>query len=519
MSRMIDTANIRVGARNFYAAAHEMHGNAKHLDHIYQNLSSGQNGWKGEGAEAFQTVNHQMRDDCYAAARAFERTSSVLSTLAGMFDQVNQLRQQADHLDRQIDSLESHLWGAEETRRSSLRSVITQLRHRKFSLEHEADSLEYRAHSAASSQFQQIEAMANRLHYGPGGPAHAEEGGLIDKAKNSLGGLWDSAKEAVDEIGDKAEEFGDFLEAKAGDLEHFVEEKMDEWLDDEMEYYARIAWGNFGDFAEGAVCSFANNMTYGLFEEYLLDDDPSRGQAYFLGRIGGDAAAGAVGAALTEVGFGAASGGGSTAVAALAGGPAGWVVSGGALVVAGVGVAGMAYGGGVVLHSAAQASKDWDLLMRAQGSSPNGGSGRTYQADQVRKIEDDFLDRSEAGKGHLLEKHIGQRNEDLIKRASQEGVDATTFTDKQTAIKATKENIRKNADKISDWLNNMEAEPRLMIEVSHSFEVGKGVATKNSGSTAAKQITYGLNSSKVILIKDSTMAEGFRVLTGFPVIK
>ncbi|WP_323372978.1 HNH/ENDO VII family nuclease [Tumebacillus lacus] len=377
MSRMIDTANIRVGARNFYAAAHEMHGNAKHLDHIYQNLSSGQNGWKGEGAEAFQTVNNQMRDDCYAAARAFERTSSVLSTLAGMFDQVNQLRQQADHLDRQIDSLESQLWGAEETRRSSLRSEITQLRHRKSSLEHEADSLEYRAHSAASSQFQQIEAMANRLHYGPGGSAHAEEGGLIDKTKNFLGGLWDSAKEAVDEIGDKAEEFGDFLEAKAGDLEHFVEEKMDEWLDDEMEYYARIAWGNFGDFAEGAVCSFANNMTYGLFEEYLLDDDPSRGQAYFLGRIGGDAAAGAVGAALTEVGFGAASGGGSTAVAALAGGPAGWVVSGGALVVAGVGVAGMAYGGGVALHSAAQASKDWDLLMRAQGSGggKSGGNG------------------------------------------------------------------------------------------------------------------------------------------------
>lgn len=84
MSRMIDTANIRAGARNFNAAAQELHGNAKRMDQIYQNLSSGQNGWKGEGAEAFQMVNNQMWDDCNAAASAFERTSSVLNTLAGM---------------------------------------------------------------------------------------------------------------------------------------------------------------------------------------------------------------------------------------------------------------------------------------------------------------------------------------------------------------------------------------------------------------------------------------------------
>lgn len=176
---------------------------------------------------------------------------------------------------------------------------------------------------------------------------------MFDEAKKFLGGLWDTAKEAADEIGDKVEEFGEFLDAKAGELEHIVEETIDELIDDQMEYYAGIAWGNFGDFAEGAVCSFANNMTYGLFEDYLLDDDPSRGQAYFLGRIGG----------------------GATAAVGLAGGPAGWVVSGGALAVAGVGVAGAAYGGGVVLRSAAQASKDWDLLMRAQGSGGGGSSG------------------------------------------------------------------------------------------------------------------------------------------------
>lgn len=365
MSRMIDTANIRAGARNFSAAAHELHGNAKRLDQVYQNLSSGQYGWKGEGAEAFQTVNNQMRDDCYAAANAFERTSSVLNTLAGMFDQVNHLRQQADYFDRQIDSLESQLWSAEETRKASLRSEITQLRHRKSSLEHDADQLEYRAHAAASSQFHQIEAMANRLHYGPAGSAHAEEGGLFEKAKKFLGGLWDSAKEAADEIGDKVEEFGEFLEAKAGEVEHFVEEKMDEWLDDEFEYYARIAWGNFGDFAEGAVCAYVNNMTFGLFEEQLLDDE-GQTSAYYLGRIVGDAAAAGTGAEMVNVGAGAVAGGlGEAAISASGVVSAPLAVPG--LAVAAAGGVAAAYGAGVSAKAVESGVKDWQLFQKSLG--------------------------------------------------------------------------------------------------------------------------------------------------------
>ncbi|MGG3919906.1 RNase A-like domain-containing protein [Parageobacillus thermoglucosidasius] len=74
--------------------------------------------------------------------------------------------------------------------------------------------------------------------------------------------------------------------------------------------------------------------------------------------------------------------------------------------------------------------------------------------DLIRKIDVDFLDRMEAAGGHTLDRHVSKTNEELIKRAIQEDVEAaTTFTNKQIAIKAIQENLRKNADDIAKWLN------------------------------------------------------------------
>ncbi|SMD03908.1 Haemagluttinin repeat-containing protein [Sporomusa malonica] len=135
------------------------------------------------------------------------------------------------------------------------------------------------------------------------------------------------------------------------------------------------------------------------------------------------------------------------------------------------------------------------------------------KADTIRKVGNDILDQMEAAGGHTLERHVAQTNEELIKRAIQEDVEAaTSFTDKSTATKAIQENLRKNADDIAKWLNESDT-GRAIFDVSNSFPVGKGVLQDS------KHVIYDLGISRVVLVRDASQELGFRVLTGFPVIK
>jgi len=141
------------------------------------------------------------------------------------------------------------------------------------------------------------------------------------------------------------------------------------------------------------------------------------------------------------------------------------------------------------------------------------GSGNIVTPDTIRKVDNNILDRMETAGGHTLDRHVSKTNEELIKRAIQEDVEAaTSFTDKSTAIKSIQENLRKNADEIAKWLNESDT-GRKIFDVSHKNPVGKGVLEDK------KQVIYGLTDSRVVLIRDSTQELGFRILTGFPIVK
>ncbi|GAJ39822.1 RNase A-like domain-containing protein, partial [Saccharococcus caldoxylosilyticus] len=133
--------------------------------------------------------------------------------------------------------------------------------------------------------------------------------------------------------------------------------------------------------------------------------------------------------------------------------------------------------------------------------------------DLIRKIDVDFLDRMEAAGGHTIDRRVSKTNEELIKRAIQEDAEAaTTFTNKQIAIKAIQENLRKNADDIAKWLNESDT-GRKIFDVSHNHPIGKGVLRDK------KHVVYNLTNSRVVLIRDSTQELGFRILTAFPIVK
>ena len=139
------------------------------------------------------------------------------------------------------------------------------------------------------------------------------------------------------------------------------------------------------------------------------------------------------------------------------------------------------------------------------GTSPN----------EIRKIDDDIIDVMDANGGHIQQKHVGKSNEFLLRRAAQENTAATSFLDKRTAIDTVQQNIRQNADIISDWLNNPNANGFLTIDGIHKYSIGYGVNV-NSYGTVAKNVTYGLTNSKIFMVKDLSMPNGYRIITAYP---
>ncbi|MEY8351688.1 RNase A-like domain-containing protein, partial [Bacillus cereus] len=165
-----------------------------------------------------------------------------------------------------------------------------------------------------------------------------------------------------------------------------------------------------------------------------------------------------------------------------------------------------------------QAEEKLSTHQFAKGNDGSSGDKWVSTPNAIRNVENDILDIMESNNGHLLDKHVGKTNDDLLKRAAQEGVDATTFSDKSTATKAVQANIRRNADDISNWLNDPNSSGIKVITTDHGYSIGQGVAVKNGGSSASKQITYDLTTSKVVLVKDSSMPNGYKIVTGYPTI-
>ena len=133
-------------------------------------------------------------------------------------------------------------------------------------------------------------------------------------------------------------------------------------------------------------------------------------------------------------------------------------------------------------------------------------------ADNIRKVGPDILDKMEKAGGHLIERHVGKTNQELIKRGMTESIEAaSTFYNKKIAIKVVQESLRKNADEIAEWLLKGEDIPRKNIFCNHKFVIGKGL------KAGKKNITDNLNKSVLYLFKDKTQELGFRIISGNPI--
>ncbi|PJI10019.1 MULTISPECIES: RNase A-like domain-containing protein [Clostridium] len=146
------------------------------------------------------------------------------------------------------------------------------------------------------------------------------------------------------------------------------------------------------------------------------------------------------------------------------------------------------------------------------GSASKVSSLYWKQINKIRHVDNDILDIMESKGGHTLDRHVGKSREYLEERVSnmRQGADgATSFSDKNTAIKATKDVLNQNSDKIADWIVNGKSS-RITLKTEHDFSVGYGVS-KNSGE-------YVDNVSKTVTVIQKTKDNdlGFKIITCYP---
>ena len=115
----------------------------------------------------------------------------------------------------------------------------------------------------------------------------------------------------------------------------------------------------------------------------------------------------------------------------------------------------------------------------------------------------------EAAGGHLLVKHVGQSETQLLQRlANEPGIsESSSFYNQASAESAISRTLDAKQAEISSWLSS--SKPQMKIEYT---------LPENVGITIDRGMTKAVDTSnlRLILRRDSSMPTGYRIHTGFP---
>lgn len=116
----------------------------------------------------------------------------------------------------------------------------------------------------------------------------------------------------------------------------------------------------------------------------------------------------------------------------------------------------------------------------------------------------------EARGGHLIERHIGKTDEELLQRLESNSTitGASTFADRATAEKIANEVLSnpQNTEKINRWLNNPDSKPTLPLRYQGTDITGRHVPR---GSEIISEVT----NARIVLKKNR---DGSFIITGYP---
>ncbi|BFG79429.1 hypothetical protein PTKU46_74620 [Paraburkholderia terrae] len=139
----------------------------------------------------------------------------------------------------------------------------------------------------------------------------------------------------------------------------------------------------------------------------------------------------------------------------------------------------------------------------------NSSAGSALNAPFSQLVEGGGLAAHEAAGGHLLLKHVGQSETQLLQRLANEPTitGSSSFYDRAVAESAISDSLAVKQPEISAWLAS--SKPQFKVEYTLPKDIGITVARGANGGVDTSSL-------RLILRRRPTMPSGYRVHTGFP---
>ncbi len=141
-------------------------------------------------------------------------------------------------------------------------------------------------------------------------------------------------------------------------------------------------------------------------------------------------------------------------------------------------------------------------------SPPPGSMSAKIEVHQTaRPVRD--LSQDEAAGGHILRKHVGQSDDQLLERLRREPriTGASTYADRSAAEHAVGAAIAESHDRIERWLNRSGGHPNLVLDYNSPTPIGR---TINRGEDQSHPCSHAL-----VVLKYAGPNE-YYVLTSYP---
>ncbi|MGY3314714.1 hypothetical protein ACV242_003210 [Peribacillus simplex] len=145
------------------------------------------------------------------------------------------------------------------------------------------------------------------------------------------------------------------------------------------------------------------------------------------------------------------------------------------------------------------------------GESISNGIDNVKPGDKSSLAPGGGLAVHESRGGHLIERHVGKTDEELLERIRNNPriTGSSTFIDRPTAEKVVFTVLKnpKNIEKIQKWLSEPNSRPTLPLRYKGDGEIIGRSVSRNS------EVVENVTNAKIVLKKDSN---GNFILTGYP---
>lgn len=129
--------------------------------------------------------------------------------------------------------------------------------------------------------------------------------------------------------------------------------------------------------------------------------------------------------------------------------------------------------------------------------------------DPTEQVPGGGLEAHENAGSHLIERHVGKSEADLIERLGREKISASSsFVDLPSAERFVAQTIALNQDKVDAWLDGKGGN-RLVLQ--ERFDASTGISVSR-GDMQAEDV----HSVKLVLERSDALGIGYRIVTGYP---